>query len=59
MANLPDPVPETSVGPADGIVALTGEDARLAPAVALLESGAAPRLLISGVYPGTTKADLK
>ena len=59
MAALPAPVPDASVGRADGIVALTGEDARLVPAVALLEEGAAPRLLISGVFPGTTKSDLK
>jgi uncharacterized SAM-binding protein YcdF (DUF218 family) len=59
MAALPEPVDESNVGKADGIVALTGEDARLVPAVALLEDGAAPRLLISGVFPGTTKADLK
>src|SRR5262249_16801429 len=59
MAAMPEPVPDGRVGRADGIVALTGEDARLVPAVALLEEGAAPRLLISGVYPGTTKSDLK
>ena len=59
MSALPEPVDETKLGKADGIVALTGEDARLGPAVALLEDGAAPRLLISGVFPGTTKADLK
>lgn len=59
MAMLPEPVAETKVAHADGIVALTGEDARLAPAVTLLEEGVAPRLLISGVFPGTTKSDLK
>lgn len=59
MATLPEPVPDKTIGRADGIVALTGEDARLTPAVTLLEEGAAPRLLISGVFPGTTKSDLK
>jgi uncharacterized SAM-binding protein YcdF (DUF218 family) len=44
---------------ADGIVALTGGDARLDAADKLLENHAAKRLLISGVNPGTTKADLK
>lgn len=44
---------------ADGIVALTGGDSRLDAAVALLEEGGGKRLLISGVYPTITKADLK
>lgn len=44
---------------ADGIVALTGGDARLEAAVALLENRAAKRLLISGVNPQTTKDELK
>jgi uncharacterized SAM-binding protein YcdF (DUF218 family) len=43
---------------ADGIVALTGGDARLDAAVALLEHGAARRLLISGVDPETDKETL-
>jgi uncharacterized SAM-binding protein YcdF (DUF218 family) len=44
---------------ADGIVALTGGDERLRSAVVLLERGAARRLLISGVHPATTKAELR
>ena len=44
---------------ADAIVALTGGGARLDAAEMLLENGAARRLLISGVNPGTTKAELK
>jgi uncharacterized SAM-binding protein YcdF (DUF218 family) len=44
---------------ADGIVALTGGNARLDAAVALLERGAARRLLITGVHPTTTKLELK
>jgi uncharacterized SAM-binding protein YcdF (DUF218 family) len=59
IAALPDPVPNAQLGRADGIVALTGEDARLVPAVALLEHGVAKRLLISGVFPETTKSELK
>jgi len=43
---------------ADGIVALTGGDARLDAAVSLLEHHAAERLLISGVYQTTTKEEL-
>ncbi len=49
----------TEVKRADGIVALTGGGARVDAAEALLESGAAKRLLISGVNPGTTKAELR
>jgi len=44
---------------ADGIVALTGGHARLDTAVELLESGAARRLLITGVFETTTKEDLE
>ena len=42
-----------------GIVALTGGDARLDAAVALFDKGVGQRLLISGVNPQTTKAELK
>ncbi len=44
---------------ADGIVALTGGGARVDAAEALLENGAAKRLLISGVNPGTTRAEIR
>ena len=44
---------------ADGIVTLTGGESRLDAADMLLEKHAAKRLLISGVNPGTTKAQLK
>jgi uncharacterized SAM-binding protein YcdF (DUF218 family) len=44
---------------ADAIVALTGGNARLETAVALLESGIGKRLLISGVHPQTKKEELK
>ena len=47
------------IPPTDGIVALTGGGARVDAAEDLLESGAGKRLLISGVNPGTTKAQLK
>ena len=59
-------LPNVNAGPqatppvhADAIVALTGGDARLQTGVALLESGAGQRLLISGVHPDTTKEALK
>ena len=44
---------------ADGIVALTGEGDRLAPAVTLLQNGGGKRLLITGVNPLTSKPYLK
>ena len=47
------------VDSADGIVALTGGDARLDAAVALFEHGVGKRLLITGVHSTTTKDDLK
>jgi uncharacterized SAM-binding protein YcdF (DUF218 family) len=42
-----------------GIVALTGGGARLDTAVALFEKGVGERLLISGVNPQASKAELK
>jgi uncharacterized SAM-binding protein YcdF (DUF218 family) len=47
------------VAHADGIVALTGGDARLDTAVSLLEHGAGKRLLITGVHPAITKPEIK
>jgi len=44
---------------ADAIVALTGGDARLETAVALLENGVGKKLLITGVHPQTKKEELK
>lgn len=44
---------------ADGIVALTGGEARIDEAVKLLSEGAARRLFISGVNERTTKSALK
>ncbi|HEY4123138.1 MAG TPA: YdcF family protein [Rhizomicrobium sp.] len=44
---------------ADAIVALTGGELRVDRAAALLEQGLGKRLLISGVDPSATKADLK
>ena len=44
---------------AQGIVALTGGDERLAAAVSLLENRNGERLLISGVHPSTTKDEIK
>lgn len=46
-------------GKPDAIVALTGGGARLDAAVSLFEAGVGKRLLITGVHPSTTKADLK
>ncbi|MBV8976417.1 MAG: YdcF family protein [Alphaproteobacteria bacterium] len=57
VANLPRA--SAAPKPAQGIVALTGGDERVTAAVALLESGTAGRLLISGVHPQTTKLELK
>ena len=44
---------------ADGIVVLTGGEARIGKAVGLLSEGHAKRLLISGVHPSTTSAQLR
>jgi len=43
---------------ADGIVVLTGGPSRVADALELLAAGRGKRLLISGVNPGTTTADI-
>ena len=55
LATLPKPPADPH---ADGIVALTGGGMRLDTAVALLEHGAAKRLLISGVDMQTNKETL-
>jgi uncharacterized SAM-binding protein YcdF (DUF218 family) len=57
MADLPET--PRSVPPVDAIVTLTGGDSRLDAAVALFEKGTGERLLISGVHPETTKAELR
>jgi uncharacterized SAM-binding protein YcdF (DUF218 family) len=44
---------------ADGIVVLTGGDSRVTDALELLASGRGKRLLISGVYAGTTTNDIR
>jgi uncharacterized SAM-binding protein YcdF (DUF218 family) len=43
---------------ADGIVVLTGGESRVTDAFELLASGRGKRLLISGVYAGTTPSDI-
>jgi uncharacterized SAM-binding protein YcdF (DUF218 family) len=43
---------------ADGIVVLTGGTARVSDALELLAAGRGKRLLITGVNPGTTTADI-
>lgn len=45
--------------PADGIAVLTGGVARIDEAMKLLAKGKAKRVLITGVYRGTTEAELK
>ena len=50
--------PPTTVPHADGIVVLTGGSNRVDQGLRLLAQGFAPRLLISGVGPGTTLATL-
>jgi uncharacterized SAM-binding protein YcdF (DUF218 family) len=45
-------------GDADGIVVLTGGTSRVSDALDLLSSGRGKRLLITGVNPGTTTADI-
>jgi uncharacterized SAM-binding protein YcdF (DUF218 family) len=45
---------------ADGVVALTGaSDARITEAMKLLEDGKAERMLISGVNPGVSRAQMR
>ena len=56
VATLPDT--PAAAPHADGIVELTGGEARLEAAVRLLEQGAAQRLLVSGVDLATTKETL-
>lgn len=51
-------MPVSSSRAADGIVALTGGEDRIAEAVRLLAGGKAKRLLISGVNPTTNKPQL-
>ena len=53
------PHPPRTLGPVDGIVALTGGGMRLDVAVALFEKGVGERLLISGVNTQASKRDLK
>ena len=44
----------------DGVVALTGaSDARITAAMALLENGKARRMLVSGVNPTTSRAEVR
>lgn len=57
VSTIPRAEPETAIS-GDGIVVLTGASDRLSDAFKLLASGRAKRLLISGVNPATTKAEL-
>jgi uncharacterized SAM-binding protein YcdF (DUF218 family) len=56
--NLIEHEPRGDVRRADGIVALTGGEARIPEAVKLLSQGKGRRLLISGVNPATTRREL-
>jgi uncharacterized SAM-binding protein YcdF (DUF218 family) len=52
--------PAADPPPADGVVALTGaSDARITAAMKLLETGKARRMLISGVNPQASRADIR
>jgi uncharacterized SAM-binding protein YcdF (DUF218 family) len=55
--HLPDQPAELDRN-ADGIVVLTGGNSRVSDALSLLAAGRAKRLLISGVYTGTTTSDI-
>ena len=58
-ANVISMRPPAEMKDADGIVVLTGGAQRINQAVRLLDDGAAHRLLISGVYPATTGAQIQ
>ncbi len=57
VAELPAPA-RARPPAADGVVVFTGGGERVAAAMALLNDGAAERLLISGVNPTVTRPDL-
>jgi uncharacterized SAM-binding protein YcdF (DUF218 family) len=52
------PGPTTDASHTDAIVVLTGGGARISTGLALLESGKAQRLFVSGVHPGVGVAEL-
>jgi uncharacterized SAM-binding protein YcdF (DUF218 family) len=58
FADCIDDEPAEVLGNAEGIVALTGGEARIAAAIGLLSNGHGKRLLISGVNPSTTREQL-
>ena len=57
-ATLPATRDITELGPGDGIIVLTGGTGRLQAGLDLLTSRKGERLLISGVHPSVTIADL-
>jgi uncharacterized SAM-binding protein YcdF (DUF218 family) len=57
VSTIPRVEPEAKIS-GDGIVVLTGGAERLADALALLAEGRARRLLISGVHPDTSEAQI-
>jgi uncharacterized SAM-binding protein YcdF (DUF218 family) len=51
--------PARAPAPAQGIVALTGSDARITEAMSLLEDGYGRRVLVSGVNPKASREDIR
>ena len=59
-ARVDQSTPPADPAPADGVVALTGaSNARITAAMKLLEDGKATRMLVSGVNPEASRADIK
>ena len=59
-ARIEQSTPAAEPAEADGVVALTGaSDARITAAMKLLETGKAQRMLISGVNPEASRADIR
>jgi uncharacterized SAM-binding protein YcdF (DUF218 family) len=58
-ARIDQSTPAADPPVSDGVVALTGGDARISAAMKLLETGKARRMLISGVNPEASRADIR
>ncbi len=60
VGRVADSTPAAEPPVSDGVVALTGaSDARITAAMKLLETGKARRMLISGVNPQASRADIR
>jgi uncharacterized SAM-binding protein YcdF (DUF218 family) len=60
VGRVADSTPPAEPPVSDGVVALTGaSDARITAAMKLLETGKARRMLISGVNPQASRADIR